>query len=169
MRRTIRIFIALGGVLFLAVAIAGTTRASDEPQIIRVTLKDYHIELSKFAFLPGKAIEFQVVNEGTMPHRFIVESYTGTNVGNMAEAPVIAANTGRTMQQTFAPGIYRVSCDAWDHAGRGMTSAFAVEAPSQQTIPISVEFIIPMLALVLGSTYILWDSLGLSLTRAGSE
>ncbi len=169
MRRTFRILIALGGVLFLALAIVGTTRASDEPQIIRVTLKDYHIELSKFTFMPGKAIEFLVANEGTMPHRFIVESYAGANAGNVTEAPVIAANTSRTIQQTFAPGIYRVSCDAWDHAARGMTNAFAVEAPSQQTIPVRMEFIIPLLALVLGSTYILWDSLGLSLTRTGNE
>jgi len=169
MRRTFRILIALGGVFFLALAIVGTTRASDEPQIIRVTLKDYHIELSKFTLAPGKAVEFLVANEGTIPHRFIVESYAGTNVGNESDAPVIAANTARTIQQTFAPGIYRVSCDKWDHAARGMTNAFAVQSPSQQAIPVRMDFVIPLLALALGSTYILWDSLGLSLTWIGKE
>jgi uncharacterized cupredoxin-like copper-binding protein len=164
MRRTFKILIALVGVLFSAFAIVGTTRASDEPQIIHVTLKDYNIELSRFTFMPGKAVEFLVANQGTMPHRFVVESYASANAINATDAPVIAAGTSRTMLQTFKPGIYRVTCDKWDHTTRGMVNAFAVEATSQKTVPIRIEFIIPILGLVLGSAYIVWDSLGLSLT-----
>ncbi len=169
MRHKYQFMIALVSVFFLAFAMVGTTRASVEPQIIDVTMKDYYIELSKFTLEPGKAVEFRVTNQGTVPHRFIVEPYVGASTTNEAESTVIATGTARTIRQTFQPGIYRVTCDKWDHAARGMVNAFAVETASQKTIPWRIDFIISLLGLVLGSAYILWDSLGLTLTPKTKE
>jgi plastocyanin len=160
MGRTLRILFVLVGILISAFVIVGTTRASDEPQIIRVTMKDYHIDLSRYSFVPGKVVEFQVSNEGSTPHRFLVERYDGADTTNEAKAPVIGTGTLQTIQQTFTPGVYRVICDRWDHAARGMIGTFIVDTPSHDTVPVPINFVVPLLGLVLGSAYLILDSLG---------
>lgn len=165
MTRTFKALIAVTVVVFLAFAVAGNTRASADPQIVRVTLKDYQVELSQFVVTPGKTIQFLVANDGSLAHRFSVQPYVGASAANLEDAPVIAPGTTRTVQHTFSPGVYRVACAAWDHAERGMVNALVAETTRERAFPLRMDLVIPVLALVLGSTYILGDSLGLRLVQ----
>jgi hypothetical protein len=46
-----------------------------------------------------------------------------------------------------------------------MVNALAAQVTPQKALPMRMDLIVPVLALVLGSAYILGDSLGLRLTR----
>lgn len=164
MTRTLKVLIAVTVVLFLAFAVAGNTRASEDLQIVRVTLKDYRVEMSQFVVTPGKTVQFLVANDGSLAHKFGVQPYVGAGAADL-DAPVIAPGTTRTIQHTFTPGVYRVACAGWDHAERGMVNALAAQVTPQKALPMRMDLIVPVLALVLGSAYILGDSLGLRLTR----
>lgn len=165
MTRTFKVLIAAVVVLFLVFAFFGNTQASVEPQIVRVTLTDYKVELSRFAVTPGRPVQFVVDNQGTMSHHFVVQPYVETKMANPEEETVIGAGTTRTVQRTLTPGVYRVECDAWDHAARGMVNTLAAEVTVQSTLPIRMDFVIPILALIFGSVYIIGDSMGLRLTK----
>lgn len=164
MTRTFKILIAVVLVLFFAFALSGNTQASVEPQIVRVTLTDYKVELSQFTVTPGRVVQFAIDNQSSRVHHFVVLPYVETSV-NPADVTVIAPGTLRTIQRTLAPGIYRVECNEWDHAERGMLNVIAAEAPRPRAFPIRMDFIIPLVALILGSGYIIGDALGLRLTR----
>ncbi|MBI4671996.1 MAG: cupredoxin domain-containing protein [Chloroflexi bacterium] len=165
MTRTFKVVIAVGSLLFLAFFIAGSTRASDEPQIIHVTLQDDQVKLSQFVVTPGRVVKFVITNQGALSHQFVVQPFASAGASKVEDAPVIAAGTTWTIQYTLSPGIYRVACSLRDHAEKGMVNVLAADVARPLTIPMNMEFVLPILALVLGSAYIIGDSLGLRLTR----
>ena len=165
MTRTFQVLIAVLVVLVLMFALSANTQAAMEPQIVRVTLTDYHVGLSQFTVTPGKAVEFRVENQGALVHQLVVRPYIDAQPANEANALTIAPGTLRTFQQTLAPGVYRVECIGWDHAERGMVNAIAAQTPMSRTLPIRMDFVIPLAALVLGCAWIIGDSLGLRLVR----
>ncbi len=165
MTKTLKVLIGLAGVLFLAFLAVGSTRASEEPQIIHVTLKDNRIDLSQSVVAPGKAVTFVVMNSSSLPHQFVVEPYASAGSAHTGEEPMIAPGTSWTIQQTLAAGVYRVACENPDHVERGMATALSAQALPQSPFPVRMDFIIPILALVLGTAYLIGDSLGLRLIR----
>ncbi len=165
MTRTFKILIAVTVVAFLVFAFAANTRASVEPQVVRATLDDFNMDLSQFTVAPGKPVTFVVTNEGTLSHQLQVQPFFGASASDVVQGPVIAPGTSRTVQFTLSPGVYRVSCALWDHADRGMVTALAAEATPQKSFPVQMDIIVPLLAFVLGSAYIIGDSLGLRLVR----
>lgn len=165
MTRTSQILIAVVVVLVLIFALSANTQASVEPQTIRVTLTDYRVDLSQFTVAPGKSIEFMVENQGALTHQLAIRPCTNSQPATAADALTIAPGTTRTFKQTLAPGIYRVECVGWDHAERGMINAIAAETPAPRALPIRMDIVIPLLALVAGSVWIIGDSLGLRLVR----
>jgi plastocyanin len=165
MTRTFQILIAVVAVLVLLFALSANTQASVEPQIVRVTLTDYHVDLSQFTVTPGKAVEFVVENQSAVPHQIVVRPYIDSQTSDVAGALTIGPGTMRTFQQSLAPGIYRVECVSWDHAERGMVNVIAAEAPAQRAFPLRMDIFIPLLTLVLGSLWIIGDSLGLRFVR----
>ncbi len=165
MTRTLQVLIAVGVVAFLVFALSANTQASVEPQIVRVSLTDYQVALSQFTVTPGKSVEFMVENRGALTHQLVVRPYTDAHAANPADALTIAPGTTRSFQQTLAPGVYRVECVGWDHAERGMVNAIAAGTPAQRSLPIRMDIVVPLFALVLGSAWIIGDSLGLRLVK----
>lgn len=165
MTRTFKVLIALAVVVVLGLAFAGSTGASVEPQVMRVTLKDYQISLSQFVVTPGKSVNLVIDNEGDVPHQLVIQAY-GDASKNVATSPMIGSHTIQNISLTLDPGVYRIECMQLDHAGRGMVNILAANPPHPVTIPLQMDFIIPVLGLVLGSAYIIASSLGLRLTKA---
>lgn len=165
MTRTFRVLISGTVLLLLVLVFVGSTQASVDPQVVRVTLTDYQVQLSQFTVLPGKTVQFLVTNDGILSHRFAVQPFAGAEMGNSGDVPVIAPGTTMTLIRTFGPGVYQVVCTEWDHAERGMVSVFAADKPHSPSFPIRMDLWIPLFSLVAGAAWIIGDSMGLHLTR----
>lgn len=144
-------------VIFIA---AGTTGASVEPQVVRVTLDDNQIGLSPFTVVPGKAVNLVINNQGDMAHRLRVLPYVGGSESNTILGPVVAAHSAYAFQLTLAPGVYRIECTQTTHAERGMVNAIVAQTPLAAALPFDMRFALSMLGLVLGSAFLIIDSLG---------
>ncbi len=165
MTRTFKVLIALLVVVFLGFAFVGSTGASVEPQILRVTLKDYQINLSQFVVTPGKSVNLVIDNQGDLPHQLVIQAYNDASK-NLATSPMIGSHTIQNIPLTLDAGVYRIECVQVNHAARGMVNILAADTPHPMTIPLQMDFVIPVLGLVLGSAYIIADSMGLRLTKA---
>jgi uncharacterized cupredoxin-like copper-binding protein len=165
MTRTLKTLVALALLLFLVFVIAEITPASAEPQTVRVTLKDYAVDLSQFVVSSDRAVRFVVDNQSALPHHLAMQRLSNVAAPDSADEPVIAPGTIRTLQHTFAPGVYQIVCLNGDHATKGMVNVFAAEPVRPFAPPIRMDFAIPFLVLVLGSVWILADSAGLRLIR----
>ncbi|MBI5031151.1 MAG: cupredoxin domain-containing protein [Chloroflexi bacterium] len=165
MTRTFKVLIALAVVVFLGLAFVGSTGASVEPQVMRVTIKDYQVSLSQFVVTPGKAVNLVINNQGDVPHQLVVQAYADASK-DLVTSPMIGSHTIQSVSFTLAPGVYRIECVQVDHAARGMVNVLTANAPQPLAIPLRVDFLIPILGLVLGSAYIIASSLGLRLTKA---
>jgi|GEM_PF-2806386 hypothetical protein len=166
MTRTFKVLIAMLVVLVLIFAVAGSIGASDEPQLVRVTLKDYQVELSQFTIVPDKKVDFVIANKSAQPHQFILEPYASAEKVNAEQALVIGPGTMWTIQRTLTPGIYRATCAIGEHAKEGMINVLAAQTEPRQSLPIQTQFGVSILALVLGCVFIIGDSLGLRLTHS---
>ncbi|MBI5304487.1 MAG: cupredoxin domain-containing protein [Chloroflexi bacterium] len=164
MAHPVKVLIAVTVMLLLVFVVAGNTGASAEPQIVQVTLKDYQINLSQFVVAPGKAVTLVITNAGELPHKLIVQSYESADKANVAASPVIGSHTSQPVQFTLEPGVYRIECEQTDHAKRGMVNVIAAQTTPQKSFPLQMDFLILILGLVMGSAYIIADSLGLRLT-----
>ena len=168
MTRTFKVLIGVVVVAFLVFVFAGSTGAAVEPQVVRVTLKDFQIELSQFVVAPGKAVTLVLNNAGDSPHQLEITPWAGGNASKVVSSPMIGSHTTQSIQLTLDPGVYRIACVQTNHANQGMVSVLAADAPHPATIPLQMDFVIPILGLVLGSALIIGDSLGLRLTRSAS-
>lgn len=165
MTRTFKTLVVLALLLLLVFVLAETTPASAEPQIVRVTLKDYAVDLSQFVVTSDRAVRFVVDNQSSLPHHLAMQPLSNVAAADAPDEPVIAPGTIRTLEHTFPPGVYRIVCLTGDHAGKGMVNTFAAQVARPLGSPLHMDFAIPFLALVLGSIWILADSAGLRLTR----
>lgn len=168
MSRGFKVLIAVTAVMAIIFIAAGTTGASVEPQMVRVTLKDYQIGISQFTVLPGKVVTLVVNNQGEMAHQLVVQPYVGANDANTIVGPVIGAHTSQAFQFTLTPGVYRVECVQTTHAEQGMVSAIAAQTPQAVSFPLDMNFVVSVLGLVLGSAFLIFDSLGFRVRRTPS-
>lgn len=166
MTRTFRAFIGICILLFLVFAIASNTQASDDPQVVRVTVTDRQVDLSQFVVTPGKTIKFVVDNQSALAHHLVFQPMSAVGSASGGEEPVIGPGTIRALSHTFAPGIYRIVCATADHSERGLVNVFAAQAGRPAVLPVQLATAIPFLALVLGAAYILADSMGVRVTRS---
>ncbi len=164
MSRTFKLVMIVTVALFLVILAAGTTRASEEPQIVRVVLRDYQVETSRFVVTSARPVQFVIANVGTLAHQFLVQPMTRNDATAADHAPVIAAGTLRTVQTVLSPGVYRIECAVKDHVERGMFSAIASETAPQVVFAMPIQSWFPLLMFVLGCVYIISDSVGLRLT-----
>jgi uncharacterized cupredoxin-like copper-binding protein len=165
MTRTFKVLIGVVVVVFLVFVFAGSTGAAAEPQMVRVTLSDYQIQLSQFVVAPGKSVTLVLNNTGESPHQVEIAPWAG-NASKTVVSPMLGARTTQVIQVTLDPGVYRIACVQTNHAEQGMVSALAANAPAPVSLPLPMDFVIPILGLVLGSALIIGDSLGLRLTHA---
>jgi plastocyanin len=154
--------------LIAAFAAVGSTYASQEPQTVHIDLTDSQVHVSQFVVAAGRPIKFEIANGGTIPHHLVVRPLSAGNASG-GDEPVIGAHTTRTIDQALAPGIYRVSCDLFDHAERGMVSAIAVETTPHSAFPIPVNGLVSLLIFVAGCVYIIGDTLGFRLIQKGDR
>jgi hypothetical protein len=160
-----KVLVAVAVVLLVVFIAAGTTGASVEPQIVRVSLTDYQIGVSQFTVVPDKVVTLVINNQGEMAHHLVIQPYVSANEANTITGPVVGAHTSQTFQVTLAPGVYRMECEQIDHANRGMVTAIAAQTPPTITFPVDVNFVVSVLGLVLGCAFILIDSMGFRFTR----
>lgn len=166
MTRTFKVLISGTVLLLLVLVFVGSTQASAEPQVVRVTLTDYQVQLSQFTVLPGKTVQFLVTNDGVLSHRFAVQPFAGAETADSGQLPVVAPGSTMTFVRTFGPGVYQVICTEWDHAERGMVSVFAADKQRSPAFPLRMDLWIPLFSLVAGAAWIIGDNMGLRLTRA---
>ena len=166
MTRTGQVLIAFVMVLVLVFVLSANTQASVEPQTVRVTLTDYHVELSQFTVTPGKPVDFIVDNQSALPHLLVVRPYDDSQPADVAEAVTIGSGTQRSFRQTLEPGVYRVECLAWDHAERGMLNAIAAQAAPSHSFPIRMDMLVSLSMLIVGCAWIIGSSLGLRVWRS---
>ncbi len=159
MSRTLKSMFALASLVFLAFYIATGTRAAAEPQTVRVSLSDYHVDLSQFTVAPGKAVQFVVTNTGSLAHRLVIAPYATTPAPDAADAPVVGAGSSLAFQRTLEPGVYRVECLQWDHADRGMVNILAAEPARAPAPPWRIDLLFPFAALVFGAAYMIADAM----------
>ena len=102
-----------------------------------------------------------------MAHKLVIRPYANAdaNLNPVVENQVIGSHTSQSVQFKLEPGIYRIECEQIDHAERGMVNAIAAQSPPQKSSSLPMDFVIPVLGLVLGSVYLIGDSLGLRLTK----
>ena len=161
MSLTLKVLIAVSVTVVLALAIGGSTGASLEPQTVRVTLTDNQITLSQLAVVSDRVVILYITNTGELTHKLVVEAYPNENNTTRIESPVIGAHTTQPVQFKLVRGLYRILCVRTDHAERGMVTSIAAQRTLQEAGALPFELTIPLLALVLGSAYIIADTLGL--------
>ncbi len=165
MSRTFKLVVIVTVALFLVILAAGTTRASEEPQIVRVLMKEYVVQASQFVVATDRPVKFVVVNADAFPHQFVLQPMSRAESAPTDDAPVIGAGTLRTIQMLLSPGIYRIECGIKDHVERGMFSAIAAETTPRVTFSLPPLTWLPLLIFVFGATYIIADSAGVRITR----
>jgi plastocyanin len=166
MTRTFKVLIGLGLLAFLIFGITRNTQASEQPQVVRVSVKDYQVDLSQFVVTPGRTVRFVVENNGSLPHQLTIQALSSSVTMPNMDNPVIGPGTSRTVQFSLQPGIYRVVCAVADHVEKGMVNVFAADAVRSASFPFPMDIAIPFITLLLGSAFIIGDSVGLRLTKS---
>lgn len=166
MTLTLKVLIGVAIILVVLFSVAGSTQASAEPQTVHIQITDSQVHLTQFVVAADRPIKFEISNEGTIAHHLIIRPMSAS-VPRAGDEPVVGAHTTRTIEEKLAPGIYRISCDLYDHAVRGLESAIAVESTPHNAFPISNSGLVSLVGFVLGCVYIIGDSLGIRLIRSG--
>lgn len=114
-------------VLLLAAGAPGSARSATAPAAVRVTLKEWKVEVSPARVPPG-AVSFEIRNEGTIPHAFEVEGR-----GIEKSTPQLKPGTSTTFQVALPAGAYEVYCPVGkgSHEMLGMKSSLAVGTGSR--------------------------------------
>ena len=102
---------------------ASSSPAEAESETVAVTEGEMYIELSEDSYASG-SYTFEVVNEGDMPHDFVVER-DGEDV---AATEVLQPGQSATLTVTLEEGDYVVYCSVGAHRAAGMETPIAVGA-----------------------------------------
>ena len=137
------LLIGLGLLAFLIFGITYNTQASEQPQVVRVNVKDYQVDLSQFVVTSGRTVRFDVENSGTLPHQLTVQALSASTKLPNFDSPVIGPGTSRTVQFTFQPGVYRIVCSVADHVEKGMVNVFAADTVRSASFPLPMNIVIP--------------------------
>ncbi len=109
-----------------AAATAPSSAAADSPaeaETVAVTEGEMFIELSEDSYSPG-SYTFEVVNEGRMPHDFVVER----DGADVAATDVLQPGQSATLTVTLEQGDYVFYCSVGSHRAAGMETPVTVSA-----------------------------------------
>ncbi len=106
-----------------APAPASSSPAEAESETVAVTEGEMFIELSEDSFAPG-SYTFEVVNEGNMPHDFVVER----DGDDVAATEVLQPGESATLEVDLEAGDYVFYCSVGAHRAAGMETPVAVSA-----------------------------------------
>jgi uncharacterized cupredoxin-like copper-binding protein len=124
----------------LTVAYAGCGGDGEEKTSAGVSLKEWSVTVSAAEATAG-AVTFQVRNEGSMPHQFIVikndlppemlpvanGAVAISQVNVLASIEPIAAGATTELRFDATPGKYVLVCNVPGHYQQGMAASFLVE------------------------------------------
>ncbi len=125
MRRLVPLLaaVALGA---SACAGGGQKAGGPPPGTIQATEKEFAIDLSSGAASPGK-VTFQVRNEGTVDHNFVVFQGTDPKTRKkLAEIDAVKPGEARELSVQLEPGEYHIVCTVAGHEAAGMTTTLKV-------------------------------------------
>jgi plastocyanin len=94
-----------------------------EAETVAVTEREMVIELSEDSYSPG-SYTFEVVNEGRMPHDFVVER----DGADVAATDILQPGESATLTVTLEPGDYVFYCSVGSHRAAGMETPVTVGA-----------------------------------------
>ena len=94
-----------------------------EAETVSVTEGEMFIELSADSYSPG-SYTFEVVNEGRMPHDFVVER----DGADVAATDVLQPGQSATLTVTLEQGDYVFYCSVGSHRASGMETPVTVGA-----------------------------------------
>jgi uncharacterized cupredoxin-like copper-binding protein len=97
--------------------------AEAESQTVAVTEGEMYIELAEDSYSAG-SYTFEVVNEGRMPHDFVVER----DGADVAATDVLQPGQSATLTVTLEPGDYVFYCSVGSHRAAGMETPATVSA-----------------------------------------
>ncbi len=109
-----------------AAASAPSSPAAESPaeaETVAVTEGEMFIELSEDSYSPG-SYTFEVVNEGRMPHDFVVER----DGADVAATEVLQPGQSATLTVTLEQGDYVFYCSVGSHRAAGMETPVTVSA-----------------------------------------
>jgi plastocyanin len=101
---------------------AGTPAADSGPQLVDVSLTEFAIDMPET--LPAGKVRFNVTNNGTVPHSFVVEG-EGTNKRLANNVP---PGSSAKLNADLKPGTYTVYCPVGEgaHRAKGMEVTLTV-------------------------------------------
>jgi FtsP/CotA-like multicopper oxidase with cupredoxin domain len=127
-----RRYAALAATVIVMLAMSGCTAAGEEaseegaapaPATLRVSLSEFAITPSMIHAPQGRALTFEVTNEGTAPHTFAVD----TGEGVQATA-AIQPGEGATLEvSALRAGTYETFCTISGHREAGMVGSLMVQ------------------------------------------
>ncbi|WP_448609541.1 cupredoxin domain-containing protein [Geodermatophilus sp. URMC 60] len=97
--------------------------AEAQSETVAVTEGEMFIELAEDSYSAG-SYTFEVVNEGRMPHDFVVER----NGEDVAATEVLQPGQSATLTVTLDEGDYVFYCSVGSHRAAGMETPIAVSA-----------------------------------------
>jgi uncharacterized cupredoxin-like copper-binding protein len=97
--------------------------AAAESETVAVTEGEMFIELAEDSYSAG-SYTFEVVNEGRMPHDFVVER----DGADVAATEVLQPGQSATLTVTLEPGDYVFYCSVGSHRAAGMETPVTVSA-----------------------------------------
>ncbi len=109
-----------------AAASAPSSPAAESPaeaETVAVTEGEMFIELSEDSYSSG-SYTFEVVNEGRMPHDFVVER----DGADVAKTEVLQPGQSATLTVTLEQGDYVFYCSVGSHRAAGMETPVTVSA-----------------------------------------
>lgn len=125
-----RLWAAIAAVLTLLLAItvglvltgdyAQPAPASAEPQAtIEVTVTEFAIEPAQLSAPAGVPLTFEITNDGSVPHDFVITDVAGTEL-------LESGASGTLETEALEPGTYDVLCSVAGHEGAGMQAILTV-------------------------------------------
>jgi uncharacterized cupredoxin-like copper-binding protein len=109
-----------------AAASAPSSPAAESPaeaETVAVTEREMSIDLSEDSYSPG-SYTFEVVNEGRMPHDFVVER----DGADVAATEILQPGQSATLTVTLEQGDYVFYCSVGGHRAAGMETPITVRA-----------------------------------------
>jgi len=119
----------LGAVLAFAVLSAAgilSQEVSADSHVLEVQLDEWTVGFDELELAAGRT-QFQVVNNGRMPHNFVIE-WTNADGERLAlETPVLQPGEEYRLIVSLAPGTYQALCTISGHADLGMSAPIVVQ------------------------------------------
>jgi uncharacterized cupredoxin-like copper-binding protein len=106
-----------------AEATAGAQGASASSHTIKVSEKEFSIDLPALKTLTAGKYTFDVTNAGKIPHDLVIE---GGKIAGPTKTPTIAAGKSAKLTVSLEKGSYTLYCTIPGHRALGMVAKLAV-------------------------------------------